>query len=725
MKQRTRAQRTATFTVDYTVTDGNGNTSTCTVTFEVNDNDAPVISGCPVGNQQLNTNGNGSCELDIPTAAALGITATDNCVSPLTINQSETTHTGTAHGGTFTVDYTVTDGNGNTSTCTVTFEVNDNDAPVISGCPVGNQQLNTNGNGSCEVSIPTAAALGITAVDNCVSPLTINQSEMMHTGTAHGGTFTVDYTVTDGHGNTSTCTVTFEVNDNDAPAVSCPTNQTVPPTTADPCTATVTGIDAIFSDNCGAPALTYALSGVTTGSGNGQASGLTFNAGVTTVTYTATDGAGLQSSCMFTVTVQACLEISGTILWSTDLSTPVEQATVNLSGSATGSDLTDVNGDFSFILLPQTGNFTLKPVKNINFSNGLFVNDALAIQQHLTGINVITDPYRIIACDVNGSNSVSTFDATLVKQLLLGNPLVFSQFKKSWRFVTQTWTPVLPPWGFPEQIDLTGVSTDQPGQDFYGIKIGDVIANFADPANFGGGSNSPAPLVLRAEDRLLEQGKPVVVTLTADAFDDLAAWQFALKFDPQHLHFDSVEVVQGGVLPLAAADFGLFGLSAGELRAVWSGATAVALPGGTEVFRLHFTALESGMLLSDQLRLDDAILPAAAFNSALEQAAMELNYSPYTSTLNPGGNQYLLLQNQPNPFTAETAIGFVLPGACAAQLRVFDATGRLLWQRDGEYPVGYSVEKLRLDGLTASGVLFYELTTPFGTLTKRMVRVGN
>ncbi|MBK8965967.1 MAG: T9SS type A sorting domain-containing protein [Lewinellaceae bacterium] len=104
---------------------------------------------------------------------------------------------------------------------------------------------------------------------------------------------------------------------------------------------------------------------------------------------------------------------------------------------------------------------------------------------------------------------------------------------------------------------------------------------------------------------------------------------------------------------------------------------------------------------------------------------MELNYSPYTSTLNPGGNQYLLLQNQPNPFTAETAIGFVLPGACAAQLRVFDATGRLLWQRDGEYPVGYSAETLRLDGLAASGVLFYELTTPFGTLTKRMVRVGN
>ncbi len=549
-------------------------------------------------------------------------------------------------------------------------------------------------------------------------------------GTGSGETFNLGTTnVTVTATNTCgmvTCEFAVTVSDNQAPVISsCPGNQNVPPATTTPCSATVGGIDAIFSDNCSVPVLTYALSGATTGSGNGQASGLTFNEGVTTVTYTATDGAGLQSNCMFMVTVQACLVLSGTILWSTDLSTPVEQATVNLSGSATGSDLTDVNGDFSFSLLPQTGNFTLKPVKNINFSNGLFVNDALAIQQHLTGINVITDPYRIIACDVNGSNSVSTFDATLIKQLLLGNPLAFTQFKQSWRFVTQTWTPVLPPWGFPEQIDLTGVSTDQPGQDFYGIKIGDVIATFADPANFGGGSNSPAPLVLRADDRLLEQGAPVVVTVTSDAYDDLAAWQFGLQFDPQHLYFDSVEVIPGGVLPLAASDFGLFGLAAGEIRAVWAGTAAVGLPGGTAVFRLHFTALKSGQLLSDLLRLNDQVLPAAAFNSALEQAPVELNYSPYTGTLNPGANQYLLLQNQPNPFANETAIGFVLPEGCPAQLRVFDATGRLLWQRDGEYPAGHSVETLRLDGLRAYGVMFYELTTPFGTLTKRMVRVGN
>ena len=34
-----------------------------------------------------------------------------------------------------------------------------------------------------------------------------------------------------------------------------------------------------------------------------------------------------------------------------------------------------------------------------------------------------------------------------------------------------------------------------------------------------------------------------------------------------------------------------------------------------------------------------------------------------------------LLQNRPNPFSDRTAIGFVLPEACEAQLRVFDVSG--------------------------------------------------
>ena len=74
-------------------------------------------------------------------------------------------------------------------------------------------------------------------------------------------------------------------------------------------------------------------------------------------------------------------------------------------------------------------------------------------------------------------------------------------------------------------------------------------------------------------------------------------------------------------------------------------------------------------------------------------------------------------------FTECTTIGFVLPKAGEAQLRVFDVNGRELYRIDRAYPAGYSEETVRFDG-TAQGLLYYELTTPDGTLTRKMMAAG-
>ncbi|MEZ4939657.1 MAG: HYR domain-containing protein [Saprospiraceae bacterium] len=620
--------------------------------------------------------------------------------------------------GNTTVTWTATDAAGNTETCQQTVTVTDNELPTIT-CPA-NIHAN-NDAGLCSAVVHYAVPVGL---DNCQG-----QTTMQTAGLASGAVFAVGATtntfvVTAANSQTASCSFTVTVTDNEAPSVGCPTNQTVPPTISSPCATIVNGIDGTFNDNCPGSTLAYNLSGANTGSGSGQASGLSFNAGVTTVEYTATDaGGGLTSTCSFTVTVQSCLEFSGTILWSNDLGTPVQQATVNLSGSGSAVDQTDVNGGYFLPVLLQSGNFTVKPVKNINRLNGVTVADAVAIQQHLTNSNPITNPYKMIAADINRSNSISTIDATLINQCLLGNPVANNIFSVFWRFAPKSWTPVLPPWGFPEKIDLTGVNANQSGLDFYGVKIGDIVNGDANPANFGGG---PGPLVLRANDALLEGGKSYSILFTADAFVDLTAWQFALGFDPNRLHFDKVEAISdNSLLPIGPDQFGLWNLDAGEIRSVWSQANGIDIPGGTLVFKLHFTALESGVLLSDALKLDDSILSGGAFNSSLEQAPVALYFSTHTSTGSLAGAPYLLLQNRPNPFSAETTIGFVLPAACDAQLRIFDATGRLLWEVEKDFPAGGSSETLQLDGLTASGVLYYELTTPYGTLRKRMVRVGN
>jgi len=411
--------------------------------------------------------------------------------------------------------------------------------------------------------------------------------------------------------------------------------------------------------------------------------------------------------------------ISGIIEWSRNNNNGVKDATVNLSVGATDSELSDVDGTFTFDGLVTPGNFTIKPVKNLNKLNGVTVGDALRIQQHITGLNLITDPYDLVAADVNGSNTVTILDATLINQSLNNNQNALNLFSKSWRFVPQSHTMSNPPWGFPEQIDLTNISDDQTGLDFYGIKIGDVVTAFANPSQFAGA----APLVFRIQDQMLNAGETIAVSVRADQLADLAAWQFALRFDPEVLSFVSVNA--GETLPVSTADFNVEHADAGDIRSVWMAEESNAIAETEVVFHLTFTVQKSGMLLSEVLFLMEEELPALGYSAAMQEMNIRLEYSVSTDTklLQHTANQGVqLMQNRPNPFVDVTQIDFSLPQAGPVSLRVFDLAGRLVQEMHGEYPAGAHSALLDMSGTSAFGVLHYELQTPFGVMTKKMVR---
>ncbi|MCB9355597.1 MAG: T9SS type A sorting domain-containing protein [Lewinellaceae bacterium] len=411
------------------------------------------------------------------------------------------------------------------------------------------------------------------------------------------------------------------------------------------------------------------------------------------------------------------IDISGIILWEHDGVSGVQNANVALTGDAVDNTITPSDGTFT-LTANNGSNFTVTPTKNINKLNGVTVADALAIQQHVAGNVPITSPYKQVAADVNKSNSITGFDATIINQSLLGNPSALNQFKTSWRFVPVSYAMSVPPWGFPEKINLAGVSGNTPDQDFWGIKTGDVVDVYADPANLV----PPPPLVLRAGDRVLQAGEEIAVDFRADQFEDLAAWQFALRFDPDRLQLGDIKPLGG--LPLTTDDFGVFDIADGEVRSIWSRATGVAVQEAAPVFQLHFKVLQDGGVLSDALYLDETALRSIAYNSNMQESEVQLQFSEATTGTGQVADATILLRNRPNPFADETTIEFSLPDACEAQLRIYDATGRELWQFDKYYPAGYHAERVNLEGVTAAGVLYYELTTPYGTRTKRMVRVG-
>ena len=247
------------------------------------------------------------------------------------------------------------------------------------------------------------------------------------------------------------------------------------------------------------------------------------------------------------------------------------------------------------------------------------------------------------------------------------------------------------------------------------------MADYADPASLGGGNVSLDPFEWQVEDQVLETSGPVSVLFATGAFDNLAGLQCALRFDTTRLRFDSLKVLPA--IPMTPDDFGLGETGLGEIRLAWSTAQSVDLSPGDEAFRLYFTILQPGGLLSSALALADSLLPGIAVNGDFEETTVKLTFSNASSTNDPTTTALpRLLQNRPNPFIRTTTIGFILPAACEAQLRVTDVNGREIWRTNKTYPAGYNEEKIDLE--PGAGVLFCELLTPWGTVGNKMVATG-
>jgi len=350
--------------------------------------------------------------------------------------------------------------------------------------------------------------------------------------------------------------------------------------------------------------------------------------------------------------------------------------------------------------------------------SGLNSADASRIQQHVNG-NLINDPYKLLAADCNGSNTVTTSDALRVQQAVLGNPVDRDWFAAhTWRFVPEAYVFPVPtiPWSAPTSISVVGGAMNQ---NFIGIKMGDVNST-ASPASAPGLNPN---LVYKVQDRVLEQGAMFTTVFNAYNFDDLLALQFGLQFDQTKLKLLGVETISGS--PMQSDNFGLYDVAKGEIRAFLSMAQSKTLANGTQGgFRLKFQVLQGGNKLSEVLQLSEEVLHIEAYSSSYRPGPISLEYENVaTGTIEPGTSNLSLLQNVPNPFKTVTSIGFVLPETCDAQVRIFDISGRLIEEQGGTFTKGYNQLDFRLDGYSGEGVLYYELITPYGILSKKMMLV--
>ncbi|MCB0628001.1 MAG: HYR domain-containing protein, partial [Saprospiraceae bacterium] len=178
--------------------------------------------------------------------------------------------------GTTTNTFTVSDGAGNTASCSFNVTVNDTENPSIV-CP-GDIVAN-NDAGNCSAVVTYTPPTGI---DNCPGASTAQTTGLGSGATFPVGTTVEAYQVTDGAGNMANCSFNITVNDAEDPTIVCPADITVG-NDAGQCSAVVSYTAPTGTDNC--PGATTALS-------SGLGSGGTFPVGTSVETYTVTDAAG-------------------------------------------------------------------------------------------------------------------------------------------------------------------------------------------------------------------------------------------------------------------------------------------------------------------------------------------------------------------------------------------------------------------------------------------------
>jgi Dockerin type I domain len=363
-----------------------------------------------------------------------------------------------------------------------------------------------------------------------------------------------------------------------------------------------------------------------------------------------------------------------------------------------GSFNTSANGLYSINAF-QGSNYKIMASKSDDLLNGVTTKDILDINKHILGVEVLNSPYKLIAADVNNSGTITSLDMLEIRKAILRKSSAFTN-NKSWRFINKAFVFPNPkdPFSSPIQ-ELISFNTSALGNtDFIGVKVADV-----------NGSATPNTLQNNSFVRN-ETVEQVFVGKTVNSSDieykisfenlNFNAFQFALDFENDKIYAVNAEGLEG----FGAQNYNLMD---NKLLLSWNGKINKENP------QLKITISSKNTLHN----LDNTILNSQVYYSN-ETKNIELKYKD-----NYSEKQYELYQNNPNPFTNSTLIGFSLPYTMNATIQIMDNTGKVVKSFTNEYSKGLNTVKVDKDEIGPSGIYYYQLKTNEFTANKKMVLI--
>ncbi len=744
-----------TYTVIFSATDPCGNVGVDSIVVQIVDNSIPTVVCNDEVVVSLGTNGQATIS---PSTIDLG--STDNCGIDTMFLSDSTFDCGNL--GFNSVTLTVVDASGNSNFCTVNVEVlpgvggtgfsldvtgspesyfgaDDGSASAVAAGGSGQFTFTwSNGATGPNISGLSAGIYTVTVVDS-LGGCTRVDTAIVDAGAkivlsvgagvgCQGQIISIPVTV-DNFFDVTGFTFTVHVNEDSVGTILGVTNGSVHPSIADE-------LDAILltGNNLG---IEWADTSVTLPSGTvlfsidvqlgmaivGSASPVVIVDTPVVILFTQ-DSSGVNVVTSMLIigndTIRITCELSDLIEIGGDIQTwnnpqPVPGVEVTLAGTVSATQTTGPPGTYLFGI-PNNSNTTVRCYKETAGLAGITGADILLIKRHVLGLQLLTSPYQYVAADVSGEGNISVLDVSRIQPVALGL-LEHIPNSPDWKFVPKSYVFPTPPLSvpFPDSISHLPATMSFLDDDFVAVRMGDVNGSIVPTFTNDDIYDRSETFRIRVDERSFQAGEVITVPFKASDFTDRSGFQMTLQFDPNVLE---LVAVQPGALPdMSLANFGEVYSGNGLLTTLWVSPVPLTLADGEVFFTLKFKALRKGASLAELLYPGSDITRAEAYDR--DGNTMKVDFEFVQPTTGVEAAVFALYQNQPNPFHRTTTISFRLPESCEAQLRIFDASGRMLAEKKAQYPAGRNEETLDLGA--ATGVLWYELVTPFGILTKKMV----
>ena len=379
-------------------------------------------------------------------------------------------------------------------------------------------------------------------------------------------------------------------------------------------------------------------------------------------------------------------------------------------------DMTDDQGQYVLPDQPMYQRYELEPYNDDAPLNGVSAIDLVILQEYILGLRDITDPYQLIAADVNSDGRISGLDVIDMQKLLLGKSDVWRN-NRSWRFVIKDyeWDDIRKPWTYQEVNVIRSLDQDMMKEDWIGIKTGDLSGDVRLENDQKSSTRGSDVWTMTTSNQEVTKGETVEIVLhSVHTEDEIKALQ--LEF-----YFDDLEVVgmKSGSVDISSHQFNLEVPENDHLQLIWTNTDGVEVD--DIIFVLELLVNEDGNL-EDMIHLADNESQLVYFvddNSA--KVNLEFN------NIQPDLLEYHTLrskvyQNQPNPFTGQTVIQFEIPHSGRVQFDFYTVSGRHLLSIDETYGMGNNAISLSHQDLQLySGAIYYQMTFGQEKYTRTMV----